>query len=321
MQFGFLLPHFGAHASPDRCVRLAARAEELGFDSLWVRDHLVWTPHGFEGTDPTFIDPFVALSAAAVATTRVMLGTAVVIPTRWPLKLAQECASLSWLSGGRVICGIGLGYLRQEFEATGLDYTRREAICKETIDILRLVWGSDHASYAGEVFSFEDITLRPKPAAPIPIEYGGSTPAGMRRAMEWSDGWQGARLPLKTLDRRLELRKRLEDASGKRIKVSMQPLVTIANSEAEAVARVPIGEMGPSRDAAKWWDYPPSGRFETLRDLEGLNIAGTPEQVAEKVRKFADRDVQEFILDLRLQFDDVEQALELFGTQVLPAFR
>jgi alkanesulfonate monooxygenase SsuD/methylene tetrahydromethanopterin reductase-like flavin-dependent oxidoreductase (luciferase family) len=220
-----------------------------------------------------------------------------------------------------VICGIGLGYLRAEFEATGLDYTQREQICKETLDICRLVWSADHASYSGEVFSFEDITLSPKPVAPIPMEYGGSTPAGMRRAAQWTEGWQGARLPLKTLDKRLELQRKLQDESGKRIKVSIQPLVTVATSYDQAAARVPISDMGPSRDAARWWHYPPSGSFETIADLEGLNVVGTPDQVAEEVHKFAVRNVDEFILDLRLQFDDFDQALELFGTQVLPQFR
>lgn len=320
MRFGLLLPHFGQHASAGLLLRAARRAEALGFDSLWVRDHLVWEPHGFEGHDPTFIDPFVALSAAAAVTDKVRLGTAVVIPTRWPLKLAQELASLAWLSGDRVTLGIGLGYDPKEFAANGFRAEDREQIFIETTEICRLVWGQSKASYRGKLFSFDEMTLAPKPRSPIPMEYGGSTPAGLRRAVRYTEGWQAARLPLKTLDKRLALRRKLESEAGKRIRVSVQPLVTIARRYEDAAARVPIAEMGASSESAKWWDLPPSGRFETILDLEGLNVCGTPEDVVRELNKFEAREIDEIIIDLRLQFDDFEGALELVGTEVLPRF-
>jgi len=318
MQYGLLLPHFGEYASPQLLLRATARAEELGFGSLWVRDHLVWHPHGFEGQDRTFIDPFVALSAAAAVTTRIKLGTAVVIPTRWPLKLAQDFASLSWLAGDRVIAGIGLGFDPEEFAANGFDQQDREQIFIETVEICRLVWQESAASYQGKRFSFDDITIEPKPVSPIPFEYGGSTPAGLRRAVRYTEGWQAARLPLRTLDKRLAMRQKLDKELGKTTKVSVQPLVTIARRYEDAAARVPIAEMGTSSESAKWWDFPPSGRFETIADLEGLNVCGTPDDVVQELEKFTTRAVDEVIIDLRLQFDDFEGALELLGTEVLP---
>lgn len=321
MRFGLLLPHFGEHASPRLLLRVANRAEELGFESLWARDHLIWHPHGFEGHDPTFIDPFVALSAAAAVTQRMRLGTAVVIPTRWPLKLAQDFASLSWLAEGRVVAGIGLGYDPKEFAANGFDAADREQIFIETAEICRLVWREDDASYHGTKFSFDGITIRPKPVTPLELEYGGSTPAGLRRAFRYTEGWQAARLPLRTLDKRLRLLRKLEaEGDGKRIRVSVQPLVTIAARREDAVARVPIAEMGSSSENAKWWDFPPSGRFETIDELEGLNIAGTPDDVHRELLKFQERAIDDVIIDLRLQFDAYLDALELLGREVLPRF-
>jgi len=320
VRFGLLLPHFGANATPARLLQAASRAEQLGFDSLWVRDHLIWRPHAFEGTDPTFIDPFVALAAAAAVTQRIALGTAVVIPTRWPLKLAQDFASLSWLSGGRVTAGIGLGFNPQEFQANGFNAEQREQIFVETVEICRLVWAVSDASYRGEIFSFSAISLAPKPVRPIPIQYGGTAPAAVRRSVRYADGWQAGRLPLATLDKRLEMRRRLEEQHGKHITVSVQPLVTIGHRYEEAAARVPIAEMGASSEGAKWWDLPPSGRFETIADLEGLNVCGTPPQVCEELGKYEVRGIEEFIVDLRLQFDAFEAGLELFGREVLPEF-
>ncbi len=321
MRFGLLLPHFGAHATPERLLRAAQDAEAFGFSSLWVRDHLVWTPHGFEGSDPTFIDPFVALAAAAAVTRSVMLGTAVVIPTRWPLKLAQDYASLSWLSGGRVVAGIGLGFNPKEFRANGFDPAQREQIFVETVEICRLVWSTNDASYNGRNFSFEDITIAPKPVAPIRFEYGGSTPAGLRRAVRYTEGWQAARLPLATLDKRMAMKRKLEEEHGKLVIASVQPITTIARRYEDAASRVPIDEMASSSESAKWWDLPPSGRFESIADLAGLNVCGDPAQVCEEVRKFVVRGIDEFIVDLRLQFDAFEDALHLFGTEVLPEFR
>lgn len=320
MRFGLLLPHFGESATRERVLHAARRAEELGFDGLWVRDHLIWKPHSFEGRSRTFVEPFVALAAASAVTTHITLGTAVVIPTRWPMKLAQDFASLAWLAGGRVVAGIGLGSDPKEFQANGFDAAQRERIFIETVEICRLVWAQDDASYAGELFSFSGITISPKPPRPIPFQYGGTTPAAVRRAVRYTEGWQVGRVPLRTLDKRLALLRRVEAEEGKRITVSAQPILTIARQYEAAIARVPVREMGASSEGAKWWDPPPSGRYETIADLEGLNVCGTPNQVCAELRKFERRGIDEFIVDLRLQFDDFEEALDLFGEEVLPEF-
>ena len=100
-RFGLLLPHFGEHADQDLLIERARSAERLGFDSIWVRDHLVFHPHGMEGTDRTFIEPFVTLAFLAGATESIGLGAATIIPFRHPILMGYSVASLSWMSRRR----------------------------------------------------------------------------------------------------------------------------------------------------------------------------------------------------------------------------
>src|SRR6185437_16152169 len=136
MTYGVLLPHFGQEASPERIIGGAVRAEHAGFDAVWVRDHLLWEPHGMEGDDPTFVEPLAVLAAIASRTSRIFLGTAVLIPVRWPLKLAQDLASLSYLAGGRVVAGLGLGSGQKELGAVGFQRAQRKKIFVETTEIV-----------------------------------------------------------------------------------------------------------------------------------------------------------------------------------------
>ncbi|MBI3063555.1 MAG: LLM class flavin-dependent oxidoreductase, partial [Deltaproteobacteria bacterium] len=117
MKFGVLLPHFGKEASPSRLIDGSRMCEELGFESVWVRDHLLWHPHGMEKAGLKFVEPLITLAAIAAVTKKMILGTAVLIPVRWPLKLSQDLASLSYMAGGRVIAGIGLGSTPAELTA------------------------------------------------------------------------------------------------------------------------------------------------------------------------------------------------------------
>ena len=119
----------------------------------------------------------------------------------------------------------------------------------------------------------------------------------------------------------MAMKRKLEEEHGNRVTASVQPITTIARRYEDAASRVPIDEMASSSESAKWWDFPPSGRFETIADIAGLNVCGDSAQVCEEVRKFVVRGVDEFIVDFRLQFDTFEDALDLFGTEVLPEFR
>jgi probable F420-dependent oxidoreductase len=317
MRIGTLVPHFGEFASRDSIVRLAARAEQLGYRSLWVRDHLIWSPHGMEGDNKTFLDPFVTLAAVSAVTTECTLGTAVVIPTRWPLKLAQEFASLSFLNEGRIVAGIGLGASPAEFAGAGLDAEQKEGIFRDTVAICRQVWDQGWVEFSGEVFDVERTEILPMPVERIPIVYGGNTPASVRRAVEHADGWYPGRLPIATLRKRLDYLAE-QNVEGKPMMTYNQPLVVIADSWEAAAAKVPIKEVATSSQGSKFWVKPESGSFDTVQDLAGLVICGTPEQVAEQVAEQAELGIDEFVFDFRLQFDEYERALDMVGEAVLP---
>jgi len=318
MKFGVLLPHFGKEASPSRLIDGSRLCEELGFESVWVRDHLLWHPHGMEKAGLKFVEPFVTLAAIAAVTKKLLLGTAVLIPVRWPLKLSQNLASLSYLAGGRVIAGIGLGSTPAELSAAGLNGEQRVDIVRETVEICRQIWKENSASYKGKVFSFEDATIEPKPAAPIPFYYGGSTRASIRRVAEYCDGWIAGRVPMATFDDRLKYLRTLTD---REIALANIPIVCIEKDRAKALARINVEDLAGSSEGSKHWVKPPSGRFATIEDLEGLLIAGNPDDCAREIEKFRQRGIEHLVLDLRLQYDRYEEILQLISEELLPRYR
>ena len=318
MQFGVLLPHFGKEASPSRIVDGSRMCEELGFDSLWVRDHLLWQPHGMERAGLRFVEPFVTLSAAAAVTKKIILGIAVLVPVRWPLKVCQDLASLSYLAGGRVIAGMGLGFNPAELATVGMRIEDRFDILRETVEIARRIWTEDNVTYKGRVFSFEEVTLEPKPMAPIPIFCGGSTRAAIRRAAEFCDGWIPGRVPLATFDDRVKYMRQL---TNRKITLGNIPITRIDKDRNKARASINVAALAESSEGASHWIKPPSGKFETIEDLEGLLIVGDPDDCAAEIEKFRAREVEHLVFDLRLQYDRFEETLELIARELLPRFR
>jgi probable F420-dependent oxidoreductase len=318
MQFGVLLPHFGKEASPSRIVDGSRMCEELGFDSLWVRDHLLWQPHGMERAGLRFVEPFVTLAAAAAVTKKIILGIAVLVPVRWPLKVCQDLASLSYLAGGRVIAGMGLGFNPAELATVGMRMEDRVDILRETVEIARRIWTEDNVTYKGKVFSFEEVTLEPKPTAPIPIFCGGSTRAAIRRAAEFCDGWIPGRVPLATFDDRVKYVRQL---NGRRITLGNIPITRIDKDRNKARASINVAALAESSEGASHWIKPPSGKFQTIEDLEGLLIVGDPDDCAVEIEKFRAREVEHLVFDLRLQYDRFEESLELIAKELLPRFR
>ena len=320
MKFGVLVPHFGRWASRETLVDNAPIIEEMGFDSLWVRDHLVWEPHGMEGNDRTFLEPLLTLAALSSVTTRMMLGTAVLIPLRWPLKLAQNLATLSYLSEGRVMVGMGLGSNEAEFAAAGLDKDRRIPILQDTVAICHRVWTEDNVSFQGEVFEVENFTLRPKPAAPIPFLYGGSTRAAARRAVTLMDGWIPGRIPIDTLKDRLIYLDRLSQEHGKKILLGTIPLVIADPDRQRARDSIDVNALGVSSAGARHWVTPASGGFNTVDDLEGLLVVGNRSDCLRSIETFANLGLELVILDVRLRYGQYMQQLEWLADWLLPEF-
>ena len=320
MTYGVLVPHFGEHASPERIVNGSRRAEELDFDAVWVRDHLLWKPHGMEGIDRTFIEPLACLNSIGAVTERIFLGTAVLIPLRWPLKLAQDLAAMSYLHGGRVIAGLGMGSNHAELAAAGFNREQRKLIFTEMAQIVRRVWTEDEVSFDGEFFRFENVTITPKPRQPIPVWYGGTTRASVRTTVALCDAWMPGRIPLATLDDRLALLAELEAAAERRITRSIIPLVKVDTDRKRARAHVDIAALAGSSEASKTW-IAPEGGFQTIEDIRGIAVIGEPDEVVEQIVEIGQRGIDHFVFDLRLQFDRYEATLELIAERVLPALK
>jgi probable F420-dependent oxidoreductase len=213
VRFGLHLPQLGRSAGLDHIVRIARQAEELGFDDVWVADHVA-VPTALAGMPSFFPEPVPLLAAAAAHTSQVGLGTSVLVPAyRNPMHFAKQWATLDWLSGGRTVLGVGVGWLEEEFEACGVPMRRRGQRLDDYIGGWRAAWGGAE-SYASGHFSFSDVRVKPAPAGPVPIWIGGSSPGALRRAAA-CDGWMGTWAPPEVFAERLaELRAFEQDAPG-----------------------------------------------------------------------------------------------------------
>lgn len=190
MRVGIHLPQYGRAAGPETIAAAAQRAEELGFDDVWVSDHVI-QPADQGYPSPYLFDPLLTLSWAAAATRRIGLGTSVLVAAQYhPLWLANATASLDALSGGRLRLTIGVGWSEAEFTALGQDFHTRGRRTDEILDILRACWSTDPTSYHGDHYAFEDIRVLPKPAHAIDIWIGGSSEAAYRRARRHGSGFQ-----------------------------------------------------------------------------------------------------------------------------------
>jgi alkanesulfonate monooxygenase SsuD/methylene tetrahydromethanopterin reductase-like flavin-dependent oxidoreductase (luciferase family) len=319
MTFGVLLPHFGPQATPGRLREGARLIEQLGFDAVWARDHLLWRPHAHEvRTDSTFLEPFTVLSTVSAVTDRIVVGTGIMLPVRNPIRVAQQFATLSFLTGGRVIAGFGAGH-GAELVAGGIDPEKRHVAVLEMIDIVRRLWSEDHVTFEGEVFSIEDATLEPKPVSPLPILYGGPSQRAARMVVEHADGWLAGTVPLTTVDARLRLmRERLGDRFEDLI-LAATPRTMIDPDRERARSWVDVDRM--AHDGKRYWVTPPSGEFATIEDIRGALFVGDPSDIADGVLEYHRRGFDHFTFDVRNQFDRFEETLELIADQVLPVVR
>jgi probable F420-dependent oxidoreductase len=199
LKLGLYGLHRGSSADPDTLVGRARRAEEAGFESLWVGDHIA-LPTGLADppTQPR-IEALVALTYMAALTTRVRLCFGVIVlPQRQPVLLAKQLASIDVLSKGRVTVGVGVGYVEQELHALGVSLADRGARTDEYLDAMRALWDEPVPSFEGRFVSFSDVVERPRPVQRPhpPIVVGGETLAAFRRAVRSGNGWYGWDLDL-----------------------------------------------------------------------------------------------------------------------------
>jgi probable F420-dependent oxidoreductase len=193
MKFGVTIPnHFGVD-DPHKVVALGEMAEELGFDSLWVMDHLFNVGYIRERlNDKPYYHPLGMLSYLAAKTDRIALGTSVlVLPYHNPVEIAKYAATLDHLSRGRLVLGIGAGGMAEEFEALGVPMSERGSLTNEAIRLMKHLWTAPMPQYHSRRWSFSDARFSPKPLQQphVPIWVGGASPGARKRAALLGDGW------------------------------------------------------------------------------------------------------------------------------------
>lgn len=192
MRIGIHLPQFGRAIAVKGIQRAAVQAESLGFDDVWVSDHLV-VPADQSYPGPYLYDPLTALAFAGAVTERVGLGTSVLVATQYPspLAVANSLASLDYLSGGRLTVGAGIGWSRAEYDALGAAFSQRGRRLEEIMSLWRTAWRDDPATHTGEFYPFHNIRVLPQPAHDIPIWLGGTSEVAIDRAARLADGYHG----------------------------------------------------------------------------------------------------------------------------------
>src|SRR5918994_1774958 len=237
MDIGCHLPTQGPLATGEALTTFAREADRRGIASLWVSDHVIF-PRTATGRypggrfphppDKPYLEPVVTLAAAAVCTARSRLGASVfILGHRHPVVMAKMLTSIDALSNGRLICGVGVGWWKEELEILGAPFHRRGRHADEALRVFMALWSEDNPSFEGEFFRFRDLGFAPKPVQKPrpPIWVGGDSPGAFRRVVTLGDGWHATN---KSHDQMREALGRLRQAAdaGKRsfdtIEISMR---------------------------------------------------------------------------------------------------
>ena len=304
MNFGCHLPVFGAMATREILLAFARRMEALGYSSLWASDHVVIPtniasryPYNEAGrlfipAEAPLIEPITALTFVAAVTERVQLGTSVlVLPHRHPLLTAKMLSGLDHLSGGRVVLGAGIGWMREEIEMLGAPFARRAAWSEEAIRILRACWREGKVRHRGEFFTFDEIGMFPRPTrGDIPIWIGGHTAQALRRVVALGDGWHVAGAGPDELALDLE-RLRAECVRQGRSFDELAITVRLGLAFRETPA-------GPDRK----------------------HLHGTTDEIIERLHRYRALGVQTIVLETRYRdLDDLVGMYERFAREIRPA--
>lgn len=285
MKFGIVLPSYGPQASRPAVMDTASAAESLGFDSIWTTDHIL-LPQSDGERFGTIFESMTTLAYLAAVTSRVRLGiSSLVLPQRNPIEVAKQIATLDVLSGGRAVLAVAVGWSRGEYANLGYTFHDRGKRMDEYIQVLRALWGGGPVvSFSGKYYHFENAAFAPGSlqAGGPELWVGGNSPAALRRAVLLADGWHPDSLEPDVLDQRL---------------AKARPLLLDRPFTISMRGRLDFQAQ-------------PGERF----------LAGSPEQVAEKVRALQDAGLTYLLVDLQAASPAArERAMQTFARQVMPA--
>ncbi len=311
VEFGVSLPTIGMD-DPSAVRLVAEQAEAAGLDSVWAADHIV-LPTSHTSTYPysadgefliapglPFLDQFTTLAYVAGFTKRVKLGTAVtLLPLRHPLGVAKTVATLDVLSGGRTVLGVAAGWLREEFDALGLDFESRGRTLDESLDVLKAAWTGEIARFEGQSFQIHDVESHPRPAQRPhpPIWVGGHTKPVMRRAAKHGAAW-------------------FPPLFGT-TPASLAEAHRWINEDAEAQGRGRDAVSLSLRVLVDLRDEPDAAGAEKRNAL-----AGEPERIAATLAGYLEAGVSHFVfLPQARSLADVQRTIELLASRVVPQLR
>ncbi|MEO8423965.1 MAG: LLM class flavin-dependent oxidoreductase [Actinomycetota bacterium] len=331
MRFGLALPQYGfslpsGEVGFETTASWARRAEELGFDSVWLSDHFFYTFARYGG-DPTpipGIEPMTALAALAAITSRVRLGTLVICaPFRHPALLAKMAVTIDRLSGGRLDLGLGAGWLQEEFDAFGFPFGtigERFAALEDALAALSALQSGEPVTYEGSKTTLHDALLRPAPVnGRVPVWVGGKGgPRLLRLIAKYADGWNVVwRVDPDNYAARADAARVAFESAGRdpstlRLSVGLYTLVGADEETARAAfergrSRFPGGAM----DADTWETW------------SADTLSGTPDQVIERVRRFEELGVEELVISpsvLPFAVDDPD-ILDVLAERVIAPLR
>ena len=299
MDIGVWIPNCRHLATPEVIRHTAVRAEQLGYDSVWVSDHVVVPDANVVNFGETIFDPLVTLSVVAGATSRVRLGTTVlIVPYRNAVVTAKMISSLDALSGGRVVFGIGAGWVAAESAALGVPFGERGAMTDEYLRAMQELWTSRAPSFAGTYTRFDGLVFEPKPVQKPhpPIWVGGHSQAALRRAVEFGAAWHPINRSSEELRAGTAEIRRLAQARGR----TPPPSLTLRND----VRILRAGESAP-----------PSTHG-------GRVLAGEPAALVDQIGELGDGGVEHLVLEfLAPDGRELDEQMATFAERVRPRLR
>jgi probable F420-dependent oxidoreductase len=242
------VPEWHDTVTPEQHAKALRLADELGYSKVNVPEHFAIPKDHIELSGDHYPHAVTALAFIAGHTQRMRLSSGItILPLVHPIAQAKMWATLDWLSGGRAIMNVGVGWLADEFELMGVNFHERGAICDEQLQAITALWTQELASFEGKYFKFKDVGASPRPKKPIPIWFGGDADAVLRRVARFGDGWQPFLTPPDKLPQRMDFIRSQKDYHGRPITLSYS-MHNLMLGEGHVIRDAP--------DAQGSWDAP-----------------------------------------------------------------
>ena len=294
MDLGIALPII-ANIDIDNQLKIAIKAEQLGFKSVWASDHII-IPQEWKGRfSDIFPDPFIMLTAISQNTSKITLGTsAIILPYRNPIIVAKMLSTLDNLCNGRLICTVAPGWMKEEFDILGVPYEGRIPKTEEFIKILKNLWSENPDPFEGEFYTFKNVSFQPKPLQDkLQIWMGGNADGAIQRAVEYADGWQPIWFSPEELQNKILFLEKYADEKKVNINreiynISLRNRILITGDK----------DNGNNPNTA---------------------LIGQKNEVFDKILAYRDLRIKEVVLDfISPNIDEILETMEIVGKELIP---